>query len=80
MFSLHRINLLLLVAMPLMSASCGDALEGPARVHESSESGLGIINETNLRAHLEWLADDARQGRAAGEPGHEAAADVHQHQ
>ena len=74
MFSLHRINLLLLVAMPLTSVSCGDAPEENPRVHESSDSGLGIVNETNLRVHPEWLADDARQGREAGTPGHEAAA------
>ncbi len=75
MFSHCRIRLLLLAALPLLLASCGDALEERPGAHDPSEPGLDIIDEANLRTHLEWLADDARQGRAAGEPGHETSAE-----
>ena len=40
----------------------------------AGDDALDLVTEANLRAHLEWLADDAREGREAGTPGYDAAA------
>lgn len=37
-------------------------------------NALATVSAAALSEHLEWLADDARQGRMAGEPGYDAAA------
>ncbi|MFQ5609132.1 MAG: M28 family metallopeptidase, partial [Woeseiaceae bacterium] len=36
---------------------------------------LELITIDGLRSHVEWLADDVREGRLAGSPGHEASAE-----
>ncbi len=38
------------------------------------DEALGAINEENLKATTSYLADDARNGRRVGSPGHEDAA------
>ena len=73
MFS-HRLTRLLFLATSFsVLIACGDARDESTAL-ESDAGPLAAINEANLRTHLEWLADDAREGREAGTPGHEAAA------
>ncbi len=43
-------------------------------VTDQAEHALNLIGEEALRSHVAWLADDARMGRAPGEPGYDAAA------
>ena len=66
MFNRRRIRLLPLAALPLLLAACSDAVE---------KSPLDIVTASSIRTALEWLADDGREGRGAGEPGHVAAAE-----
>ncbi len=62
----------------LMLAACGgdkeaaepDPLEGISR-----DAALDLISVDDLKAHVEFLADDKLEGRLTGEPGHQAAAD-----
>ena len=61
-----------LIAM-LAAASlvgCGEDAPEPA----ADADGLALISIEALERHVAWLADDAREGRMAGEPGYEAAA------
>jgi len=73
MFSRNLIKALLLLSLLLMLA-CGDSAEEPSAA-SAPKSGLDIIGVANLKSHLEWLADDVREGRAAGEAGYDAAAE-----
>ena len=73
MFSHHLTRLLFLAAIFSVLIACGDARDESTEL-ESDAGPLAAINEANLRTHLEWLADDAREGRGAGTPGPEAAA------
>jgi hypothetical protein len=53
-------------------AACGERV-----VHSSPEvaaAALNQISEESIRAHVEYLADDAREGRRSGEPGYDDAA------
>ncbi len=50
---------------------CGK--EPPPAVADGS-GAIDVVTKQNIEAHLAFLADDAREGRMAGEPGHEAAA------
>ncbi len=70
---MNRVNTSLLALPFALLASCGN-IDEPATTPESEAQGLGIIEQRNLETHLVWLADDAREGRVAGQPGHEAAA------
>ena len=63
---------LLLSFLPLLA--CGNRTEEPP-VESASKGDLDIVGVANIRGHLEWLADDAREGRGAGEAGHEASAE-----
>ena len=63
----------LLVLLFALLGACGD-VETPAAVSASESRGLDIIDRDEIEAHLVWLADDDREGRVAGQPGHEAAA------
>jgi hypothetical protein len=45
-----------------------------SEVNVELDNTLGAITEGNLRATTSYLADDARNGRRAGSPGHEDAA------
>jgi hypothetical protein len=48
-----------------------------APVHSTADNArlaLDLITEARLREHVEYLADDARFGRKAGEPGYDEAA------
>jgi hypothetical protein len=60
-------NLVFLLAT-LSIAACGkpDEAEAPA--------ADGVITTDALEAHVAWLADDAREGRMAGEPGYDVSA------
>ena len=55
-------------------AACG-SVDGPTATPEPEAHGLDSIERKYLETHLVWLADDARQGRVAGQPGHAAAAE-----
>jgi len=46
----------------------------PAPVVADRDSAIDVVTKQNIEAHLAFLADDAREGRMAGEPGYEAAA------
>lgn len=63
---------LLPVALALFLFSACDQEPGPPLADRTS--ALDAVTADNLEAHVAYLADDARQGRMAGEPGHEQAA------
>lgn len=65
-----------LVALVAAIAACGSANDAPvvADVEAPHDAALDTISITGLRGHFAWLADDAREGRMTGTPGHEAAA------
>ncbi|MDX1515621.1 MAG: M28 family peptidase [Woeseiaceae bacterium] len=57
-----------LIALALGIASACSAT-GQRLEHELDSIGVAAV-----KAHVAWLADDAREGRLAGEPGYDAAA------
>ena len=59
-------HILLPAALSLLVAACG-APETKSQTIDVS------ADETNLRAHLEFLADDDLKGRQTGSEGHEIA-------
>lgn len=66
----HRISACLMVLA--MLAGCGEGA-----IHSSPEqsaAALDLITESAIQAHVEYLADDAREGRRAGEAGFDDAA------
>ena len=48
--------------------------ESPEAVVADRDSAIGAVTRQNIAAHVAFLADDAREGRMAGEPGYEEAA------
>lgn len=62
-------NSIVLLAV-LSVAACGKSTDEAA----PSTAADGIITTEALEAHVAWLADDAREGRMAGQPGYDAAA------
>jgi len=46
----------------------------PAAPVASKDDALAAVTKDGIETHLAYLADDAREGRMAGEPGHEEAA------
>lgn len=58
------------LAIAFLVGACGGERE-PSDGPQATIS----VDEAPLRAHLEWLADDARAGRSAGDPGYDAAAE-----
>lgn len=54
----------------LLAAACSK----PHSTAEQADAALDLISADALRAHVEYLADDARLGREAGEPGYDDAA------
>ena len=50
-----------------MLAACGQE-EAPAPVVDEN-AAIDTISEQALKDHLAYLADDAREGRMAGQPG-----------
>ena len=48
--------------------------ESPEAVVADRDSAMGAVTRQNIAAHVAFLADDAREGRMAGEPGYEEAA------
>ena len=66
-----RVSLLLLTA--LLLGACGqDEAPSPAFVDENT--AIDTITEAALKDHLAYLADDAREGRMAGQKGYDEAA------
>ena len=63
-------NVLLALAC-LASAACS---KGPAPEDAAPGDSAGTITIDALHGHVAWLADDAREGRMAGQPGYDAAA------
>ncbi len=57
--------------LALACASCGRDVE-PEPI--PADSALDVVAQENIEAHLNYLADDARQGRMAGQPGYDEAA------
>ena len=53
------------------AAGCSDS---PEPVVVDRDSAIDAVTRQNIAAHLSFLADDAREGRMAGEPGYEEAA------
>jgi hypothetical protein len=67
---------MLLVALAAAVAACGPFDDAPADAAAPAphELAIDLITIDGLRDHVAWLADDAREGRMTGTPGHEAAA------
>lgn len=61
-----------LLAVSACGASENDAPESGGEA--TNASTLNLITRDSIGAHLVYLADDAREGRMTGQPGHEAAA------
>ena len=61
---------LIVIALLAISA-CSQEADTPA---VSKDTAIDAVRQADIEAHLRYLADDAREGRMAGEPGHEAAA------
>jgi len=59
------------VLMLLAIAACS---KEPAAPVTSKDAAIDAVTKEGIEAHLVYLADDAREGRMAGEPGHEEAA------
>ncbi len=64
---MNRISTSLLALPFALLAACGN-IDEPAATPDSEAHGLGIIEQKQLETHLVWLADDAREGRVAGQP------------
>lgn len=64
-------NLLHMVLAILAIAACSPE---PAVPVASKDDALAAVTKDGIETHLAYLADDAREGRMAGEPGHEDAA------
>lgn len=71
MYSLRQTSYVAITAMLATFLAGCSADDAPRTTGSALDS---IVAEAPLRAHLEWLADDARGGRAAGSPGYDAAA------
>ena len=66
------LRLILVTSIISCLTACGEQT-----VHSSSEAAaaaLNLISEDGIRAHVEYLTDDAREGRRSGEPGYDDAA------
>jgi hypothetical protein len=59
------------IATLFVIGACGSDQEG---IVPDKDSAISAVTQQNLEAHLAYLADDAREGRMAGEPGYAAAA------
>ena len=57
----------LLATTLVVLVACGNTADD-AIAPAAGVNPLDVITRANLTTHLEWLADDARKGRAAGEP------------
>jgi len=55
----------------LAIAACS---QEPAAPVGNKDDALAAVTKEGIETHLRYLADDAREGRMAGEPGHEEAA------
>ena len=62
-----------LFALGVVLACCA-CTDGADTVAPSREDALATISQEGIYAHLEYLADDALEGRMTGEPGYELAA------
>src|SRR5262245_19863394 len=64
-----RHNLLSILTLSLFAAPAALAAEPPGGL----EAAEGRIDAADAKAHIAWLADDAREGRGAGTAGGRAA-------
>ncbi len=70
----HVAGLPLAIALAFALAGCGDEPETPAAEVEPAASALSTITADALKAHVDFLANDEREGRLTGTPGYDAAA------
>lgn len=69
--SIRTSNLAAIACAITALCACGDSGDAPAA---KSGDALDTITIEALEAHVAYLADDAREGRMAGQPGYDAAA------
>ncbi len=62
------------LAIAFALGGCGNEPEGPAEELDPLRTALSAITADTLEAHVDFLADDAREGRLTGTPGYDAAA------
>lgn len=75
MKKMNTVSISLLPLLFLLGA-CGVRQDGTAELASATyEASLDKISEERLRAHLEFLADDKREGRLTGSSGYQAAAE-----
>lgn len=58
----------------LAVSACGASENDAPDFGGEAASTLNAVTRDSIEAHLVYLADDAREGRMTGQPGHEAAA------
>jgi len=74
-------SLMALAAACTLITACGsdtppDNSAAPAAAAQAPvDQGLAVIDAGRIKTHLEFLADDARQGRMTGTPEYDEAAD-----
>jgi len=66
-----RLESAIAVLVVLFALGCSQEAPPPT---PDKDSALDSVNREGIETHLAYLADDAREGRMAGEPGYEAAA------
>ena len=65
-------------ALGLAAGACeanGDSIATGQQPQQAQATAAPAASPDILEQHISWLADDARQGREAGTPGYDAAAD-----
>ena len=69
-------RILLIAGLALALSACSDkAADQSTSVASDKDDALSLINKDNLLAHLEYLASDELEGREAGTPGYDLAAE-----
>ena len=65
-----------MATLALALSACSDKpAQTAADVATSTDEALSLINKDNMLAHLEYLASDELEGREAGTPGYDMAAE-----
>jgi Zn-dependent M28 family amino/carboxypeptidase len=68
-------RLMMIASLALVFSACSEqATEKTEALASTSDDALSLINQENMFAHIEYLADDELEGREVGSPGYDLAA------